>query len=75
MKKERRFTLTAKLNTMIFAAILLLSIVLLLFAFEVYSQRVDRMYNERMEDALRTEKLEALPVFAAYFWQMIDLPG
>ena len=72
MKKERRFALTAKLNTMIFAAILLLSIVLLLFAFEVYSQRVDRMYNERMEDALRTEKLEALPVFAAYFWQMID---
>ena len=48
MKKERRFALTAKLNTMIFAAILLLSNVLLLFAFEVYSHRVDRMYNERM---------------------------
>ena len=72
MKKERRFALTAKLNTMIFAVILLLSVVLLFFGFEVYSQRVDSVYNERMEDALRTEKLEALPVFADYFWQMID---
>ena len=64
MKKERRFALTAKLNTMIFAVILLLSVVLLFFGFEVYSQRVDSVYNERMEDALRTEKLEALPTIS-----------
>ena len=69
---KRRIPLTLKMNSLIVAAILLVSAGLVFGAYQVYCQRVDNLYDERIADALRADQLSVLPVYSSYFWSVIN---
>ena len=73
MKSTRRHTsLTLKMNLLIVAAILLVSAGLVFGTYQVYCQKIESLYDERIADALRADHLSVLPVYSSYFWSVIN---
>ena len=66
MKSTRRHTsLTLKMNLLIVAAILLVSAGLVFGTYQVYCQKIESLYDERIADALRADHLSVLPVYSS----------
>ena len=72
-RKSHRFGMGAKLNLMLIAGILLISLGLLLITYTVYKQKVDSIYFKQAEVAARDLAIEHFPYqLTSYLRERID---
>ena len=73
--RPRRVSLALKLNLLIIAIVLALSVGLIVIAYNANSRRVDKMFQDRAEHALNNFREDYVPEVARYLWQMMQTDG
>jgi len=71
--KQRRFGLGTKLNIMLIAGILLVSVGLLTITYRVHCRKVDGFYTKQAERAVSAASNDfTASIYLSYLWEMID---
>ena len=72
-QKKRRVGLGTKLNIMLIAGILLVSVGLLLITYRVYCRKVDSTYRQQARRAVSAASEDfTASNYLAYLWEMVD---
>ena len=72
-RKQRRIGLGGKLNIVLIASILLISVGLLLITYRVHCRKVDSFYTEQAERAVSAAAKDFTAYdYLSYLWKMID---